>query len=119
MHRCGTCRTWVSRQRGERRGINRGKRKFTPTPGGTQSKSEHYQRIQHLIVDETGDIWLYVVSLERTGFLRLSDHGQELGFHSVEADFDMLTARVTTSHGRLYFLAGGQDETRFYVADWP
>ena len=31
----------------------------------------------------------------------------------------MLTARVTASHGRLYFLAGGQDETRIYVADRP
>ena len=81
--------------------------------------SEHYQLIQHLIVDETGYIWLYVVSLERTGFLRLSDHGQELGFHSVEADVDMLTARVTALPGRLYFLAGGQHETRIYVADRP
>ena len=80
---------------------------------------ENYQLIQHLLVDETGDIWLYVLSLDRTGFLHLSDSGEELGFHAVDADFDLLTARVTAQGGHLYFLAGGQDEPRIYVADQP
>jgi hypothetical protein len=80
---------------------------------------EKYQLIQHLLVDETGDIWLYVLSLDRAGFLHLSDSGEELGFHAVDADFDLLTARVTAEGGRLYFLAGAQDEPRIYVADQP
>ena len=80
---------------------------------------EKYQLIQHLLVDETGDIWLYALSLDRKGFLHLSDSGEELGFHAVDADFDLLTARVTAERGRLYFLAGGEDGTRIYVADQP
>ena len=75
---------------------------------------EKYQLIQHLLVDETGDIWLYVLSLDRKGFLHLSDSGEELGFHAVDADFDLLTARVTAERGRLYFLAGGEDGSRIY-----
>jgi len=80
---------------------------------------ENYQLIQHLLVDENGDIWLYVVSLERTGFLRLSDEGQEMGFYAVEADFDLLSARVTAAGGQLYFLAAGPDGTTVYVAARP
>ena len=80
---------------------------------------EDYQLIQHLLVDETGDIWLYVVSLDRTGFLHLSDRGEEIDFHAVEADFDLPTARVTAAGGRLYFLVGERDEMRIYIADRP
>ncbi len=80
---------------------------------------EDYQLIQHLLVDEEGDIWLYVMSVDRTGFLHLSDQGRELGFHAVEADFDLLSARVTAAEGRLYFLVTGRDETRILVADRP
>jgi hypothetical protein len=80
---------------------------------------EEYQRIQHLLVDETGEIWLYVLSLDRAGFLRISASGEEIGFHAVDADFDLTTARVTATEGRLYFLVGGGEETRIYVADRP
>jgi hypothetical protein len=80
---------------------------------------EEYQLIQHLLVDESGEIWLYVVSLEKSGFLRLSDRGEEIEFHGVEADFDLPRARVTAAGGRLYFLVGGEDGTRIYVAGRP
>ena len=80
---------------------------------------EDYQLIQHLLVDEEGDVWLYVMSVDRTGFLHLSDQGRELGFHAVEADFDLLSARVTAAEGRLYFLVTGRGETRILVADRP
>ena len=80
---------------------------------------EDYQLIQHLLVDETGDVWLYIVSLGRTGFLHLSDRGRETGFYAVEADFDLLSARVIAAGGRMYFLVAGRDETRIHVADLP
>jgi len=80
---------------------------------------EDYQLIQHLLVDETGDLWLYIVSLGRTGFLHLSDRGRETGFYAVEADFDLLSARVIAAGGRMYFLVAGRDETRIHVADLP
>ena len=78
---------------------------------------DHYQLIQHLLVDESGDIWLYITSVERTGFVQLSDHGLEKGFYAVEAEFDLLTARMTAAHGRLYFMVVGRNGTSFYSAD--
>ena len=80
---------------------------------------EYYQLIQHLLVDETGEIWLYMLGLDTEGFLHLSDRGEESGFYPVESDFDLLTARVTAAVGSLYFLVGERDETRVYVADRP
>ena len=80
---------------------------------------EHYQLIQHLLVDETGDIWLYVMSQDRTGFLHLSDEGRERGFYEVTAEFDVPSARVTAANGRLYFLGAERDETRIYAVDRP
>ena len=80
---------------------------------------DHYQLIQHLLVDETGDIWLYVLSQDRTGFLQLSDGGREIGFFEVEAEFDVTSARVTAANGRLYFLIAERDQTRVSVVDRP
>ena len=78
-----------------------------------------YQLIQHLLVDESGDIWIYVTSVERTGLVHLSDQGVEKGFHAVEADFDLLSVRVAAAHGRFYFMAGERDATGIFVADRP
>jgi hypothetical protein len=80
---------------------------------------KNYQLIQHLFVDESGDIWMYVMSVERTGFVHLSDKGTEKGFYNVEADFDLLSVRVTAAHGRLYFMLGGRDGTKIFVAKRP
>lgn len=80
---------------------------------------ENYQLIQHLFVDDVGDIWMYVTSKERTGLVHLSDKGIEKGFHPVEAEFDLLSARIVAAHGAFYFMMGGKDETRFYVALRP
>jgi hypothetical protein len=80
---------------------------------------KNYQLIQHLLVDESGDIWMYVTSVERTGFVHLSDKGIEKGFYNVEADFDLLSVRVTAAHGRLYFMVGGRNGTRIFVAERP
>jgi len=79
----------------------------------------HYQLIHHLAVDERGDIWVYVKSLERTGFLRLGNSGKEKGFYSVDAEFDLLSARVEAANDLLYFMLGGRDETRIYTAGRP
>jgi hypothetical protein len=78
-----------------------------------------YQLIQHLLVDESGDIWMYVTSVERTGFVHLTDEGIEKGFYNVEANFDLLSARVTAAIGQLYFMVGGRDRTMIFVAKRP
>jgi len=78
-----------------------------------------YQIAHHLLVDGSGDIWLYVKCAERTGFLRLSPTGRETGFFTVEADFDMLSARVKEADGKMYFLVAGRDETAVYAVDLP
>lgn len=80
---------------------------------------ENYQLIQYLIVDELGGIWIYVTSIERTGFVLLSDKGIEKGFYNVEADFDLLSARVTAAHGRLFFMVGGRNGTSIFSAERP
>lgn len=80
---------------------------------------DKYQLIQHLLVDEVGDIWMYVKSMERTGLVHLSDRGIEKGFHTLEAEFDPLSVRIAAAHGRFYFMVGGKAGTRIYVADRP
>ena len=64
-------------------------------------------------------LWLYLMSHERTGFLRLSRQGRETGFFTVEADFDLLAARITEANGQLYFLVAGEEETVIFHAGLP
>jgi len=73
-----------------------------------------YQVIHHLIVAESGDVWLYIKTQERTGLLRLSAAGKETGFFTVEAEFDLLEARVTLANGPMYFMSPGREETAIY-----
>jgi len=79
----------------------------------------HYQTAQHLSVAESGDIWVYLVSVEWTGFLRLSAEGREIAFYDVDADFDMLSARLTVARDRVYFLVAGPEETAVYTVAVP
>ena len=64
-------------------------------------------------------IWVYLVTAERTGLLRLSVEGREIAFYDVDADFDMLSARLTTAGNRLYFLVAGPEETAVYTVAVP
>ena len=79
----------------------------------------HYQLVHHLVVDGNGDIWLYVKSHERTGFLRIGPGGRERGFYTLDADFDLLTARVTISGDQMFFMSADLGETEIYVAALP
>ena len=74
----------------------------------------HHQLIHHLVVAESGEVWLYIKTQERTGLLRLSATGEETGFYAVEADFDLLEARLTLADGRMYFMSPGREETAIY-----
>ncbi|MFC1639436.1 hypothetical protein ACFL3B_01575 [Gemmatimonadota bacterium] len=78
-----------------------------------------FQIIHHLVVDETGAIWLYVKSQEHTGFLRLSAAGDVTGSYRVESEFDIMEARVAVANGRLYFLDGAREEVKVFVVDLP
>lgn len=80
---------------------------------------ERYQLIQHLLVAESGDVWLYVTSQERSGLLRLSPTGRERGFFVLDAAFDPLSARLTAANGRLYFMVPGRRETAVYSVALP
>ena len=79
----------------------------------------HYRLIQHLVVSDAGDVWLYVMSQERTGLLRLSPTGSERGFYQVAADFDVLSARVAVANGSLYFMVPSQESTAIYRVELP
>jgi hypothetical protein len=79
----------------------------------------HYQLIQHLVVSDVGDIWLYVTSQERTGLLRLSPTGSEQSFYPVSADFDVLSARIAVANGGLYFMVPSRESTEIYRVELP
>jgi hypothetical protein len=80
---------------------------------------DRYQLIHHLLVAESGDVWLYVTSQERRGLLRLSAAGRETGFYALAAEFDPLSARLTAANGRLYFMVPGREETAVYSVALP
>jgi hypothetical protein len=80
---------------------------------------DSHQLIHHLVVAESGDVWLYVMSQERTGMLRLSVPGRETGLYTVDADFDLLSARLTIAGGRLYVMASSREETAIYSVELP
>ena len=80
---------------------------------------QNYQIAHQLLVDESGSIWIYLKSTERTGFLRLSPEGRETGFFTASAEFDMLSARMMIANSRMYFLAAGREETTIHYFDLP
>jgi hypothetical protein len=77
----------------------------------------HYQLIHHLLVAESGEVWLYIQSQERTGLLRLSSTGEETAFISVEADFEVSEAHLALSNGQIYIMHPGREETAIYRLD--
>jgi hypothetical protein len=76
---------------------------------------EVYPLLWHLAVGPGGDLWIYIKSQERTGFLRLSGEGISKGFASVSADFDVIKATVRIFGGRMYFIL----DQSLYAADLP
>ena len=79
---------------------------------------DKYQLIYHLLVGDDGDIWLYVKSKERTGFVRYSTEGIEKGFYTVQGDFDVTKAIVQIFRNKLYFMVWGRKEIKIYKADY-
>ena len=80
---------------------------------------DYYQMIHHLAVGPDGDLWIYLASRERTGFLRFSEQGKLKGFHPVEAEFDMMEAVVKIFDNRIYFLAPQRGAFQLYTAELP
>lgn len=80
---------------------------------------DHYQMIHHVLAGPDGEIWVYLASEEKTGFLRYSKHGSFKAFHPVEAEFDMMEAVVKIFAGRLYFLVPKRKAFQLYTADLP
>jgi hypothetical protein len=82
---------------------------------------EIYQLIFHLLVGPEGDIWIYLKSLEKTGFLRYSAQGSLKGFYTIDADFDVTEADqiVRIYKNRMYFLVKGRKSLKIYAADLP
>jgi hypothetical protein len=80
-----------------------------------------YQLIFHLLVGPEGDIWIYLKSMEKTGFLRYSAQGSLKGFYTVDADFDVTEADhiVRIHKNRMYFLVKGRKSLKIYAADLP
>jgi hypothetical protein len=64
-------------------------------------------------VGPDGDIWVFVQSREKTGFLCYARDGTPKGFAAVEADFEVAGAVVRVLAGRMFFVFG----RALYAAD--
>ena len=82
---------------------------------------DFYQLIFHLLVGPEGDIWIYLESMEKIGFLRYSAQGRLKGFYTVDAEFDVTEAdQIVHIHkNRMYFLVKGRKSLKIYAADLP
>lgn len=95
------------------------RRKETLPPPLYVHVPEQYRLIHHLTVGTDGDIWIYVQSLEKTGFLRFNREGEERAFYSVRASFDPGAEDVMVGQygDNLYFMVPGPDRVAIYAAD--
>ncbi len=80
---------------------------------------DRYQIIHHLLCDSDGNVWVYVKSRERTGFLRYSKEGKFEGVYEVQADFDPMKAIVRTFNNCIYFVVNERDGVKVYSAELP
>ena len=81
-----------------------------------------YQLIHHLLAGPDGDIWVYLKSRERTGFLRYSGRGRFRGFYVIEAPFDMINPDLVVRifNGRMYFfISERRKPLAIYAAELP
>jgi len=76
---------------------------------------DRYPLLRHLAVGPDGDIWVFVQSRERTGFMRFTKDGLPKGFATVQADFDVARSVVRVLGGRMFFISG----KTLYAADLP
>ncbi len=83
---------------------------------------DNYQLVYHLLAGPRGEIWIYVKSRERTGFLRYSAGGQLIGHYLVEAPFNPILPDILVRifDGTLYFFVKERGTPlAIYAADLP
>lgn len=80
---------------------------------------DHYQMIHHLVVSSGGDLWIYLASRERTGFMRFSEQGKLKAFYPLEVEFDMMRSVVQIFADRMYFLATQRGAFKLFTVDLP
>ncbi len=74
---------------------------------------DRFPLVCHLAVGLEGDLWMYVQSVEKTGFLRYTKEGKAKGFYPVKAEFDATRTVVRIFGNRMYFISG----KTLYAAD--
>lgn len=79
---------------------------------------ERYQLLYQLFLGEEEDIWLYVKSRERVGFIRYTAAGKEVGFYSIAADFDMSQAKVQIFQKKIYILTAQRRQFIVYSVEY-
>ena len=75
-----------------------------------------YQIVQHLLAAPSGDIWVYVLSAEKTGFLVFSPEGKLKGHYSVNAGFEMTRARIHMFGNAIYFFVPGRNSVKIHAS---
>ena len=73
-----------------------------------------YQVVQHLLAAPNGDIWVYIMSVEKTGFLVFSPKGTFKGEYAVNADFDMTRVRIWIFDDAVYFFVPERRAVKIY-----
>jgi hypothetical protein len=77
---------------------------------------DKYQIIHHILCGSEGDIWVYVKSEEKTGFLRYSNGGKFKSMYAIDADFDMMNVLVRIFNGQMYFVVNERAGVKVYSA---
>lgn len=78
-----------------------------------------YQVLHHLLTEPGGDLWLYVKSKEKKGFMRFSAAGKNKGFYPADPDFNMIGVHIIIHKGQLYFMGATRSEVKIYTAALP
>jgi hypothetical protein len=73
-----------------------------------------YQPVQHLLVAPDGEIWVYVMSAERTGFLVYSPEGELKAHYGVRADFDMTRVKTQIHADGIYYVVPGRNSVKIF-----
>ncbi len=75
-----------------------------------------YQIVQHLLAAPNGDVWVYIMSAEQTGFLVFSINGKLKSFYAVNADFDMTRIKLQIFADGIYYIVPNRNSVKIYTS---
>jgi len=80
---------------------------------------DKYPIIYHLLISPDDNIWIYIKSKEKTGFLRYTAEGKPIAFYEVESDLDLTKSLIRIINGKMYFIEIKKKNIRILTSDIP